>query len=136
MRRDVLRFFKRCAEFLEQDKIAGLPRGLRGIYVLYNKQESKRRRHVYDLKYVGMSSSGIAGRLRSHRRSKRKTGEWSHFSVFEVWDNVTNQEIAELEGLARHLYRFDPTANTLNIQRGYKRLRKVRNNNVENWTKE
>jgi hypothetical protein len=133
MRPDVLRFIKRSAEFLKQDEISKLPRGLRGIYVLYRKQPSKKKRPVFDLRYIGMSTSGIGGRLRSHKRSKRKTGEWTHFSVFQVWDNVTNQEVSELEGLARHLYRFDQTASTLNIQRGYKRLRRVRDNKVSGW---
>jgi len=133
MRPDVLCFIKRSAEFLKQDEISKLPRGLRGIYVLYREQPSKTKRRVFDLRYIGMSTSGIGGRLRSHKRSKRKTGEWTHFSVFQVWDNVTNQEVSELEGLARHLYRFDPTASTLNIQRGYKRLRRVRDNKISSW---
>jgi hypothetical protein len=133
MRPDVLRFIKRSAEFLDRDEISKLPRGLRGIYVLYRKQPSKTKRPVFDLRYIGMSTSGIGGRLRSHKRSKRKTGEWTHFSVFQVWDNVTNQEVSELEGLARHLYRFDETASTLNIQRGYKRLRRVRDNKIGSW---
>jgi hypothetical protein len=134
MRPNVLRFIRRSAEFLEQDDIYKLKRNLRGIYVLYRKQPTpKGRRLIFDVRYIGMSTSGIGGRLRSHKRSKRKTGEWTHFSIFEVWDNVTNEEVAELEGLARHLYRFDQTASTLNIQRGYKRLRHVRDDKVGNW---
>jgi hypothetical protein len=133
MRPDVLRFIRRSAEFLERDKIYELPRRLRGIYVLYKKQKSKTKRPVYDLRYIGMSTSGMGGRLRSHKSSKRKTDEWTHFSIFEVWDNVTNQEVSELEGLARHLYRFDQTASTLNIQRSSKRLRRVRDNKVGLW---
>ena len=42
---------------------------------------------------------GIKGRLRSHVRSKRKGDEWTHFSVFQVWDNVTDQEIAEARAI-------------------------------------
>lgn len=133
MRKNVLRFIRRSAEFLEIDQIRNIPRNLRGIYVLYDKQSGKSRRTIYDLRYIGMSVTGIGGRLRSHRRSKRKTGEWTHFSIFEVWDNVTDAEISELEGLARHLYRFDSTASTLNIQRGYKRLRHVKNNKLADW---
>src|ERR1700722_20197876 len=74
-----------------------------------------------------------SGRLRAHQRSKRKSGGWTHFSVFEVWENVTKEEIEELEGLARHLYRYDSTANTMNLQRGYKKLRTVRENDVRKW---
>jgi hypothetical protein len=75
----------------------------------------------------------MGGRLRSHKKAKRKVDEWTHFSVLEVWDNVTDEEISELEGLARHLYRYDPTASTLNIQRGYKALGKVRKNDFKEW---
>lgn len=133
MRKNVLRFIRRSVEFLPIDKTSDLPRNLRGIYVLYQEQEKVGGRKIYDLRYIGMSVTGIGGRLRSHKRAKRKKDQWSHFSVFEVWDNVTDAEISELEGLARHLYRFDSTASTLNIQRGYKRLRQVRQNDVKSW---
>ena len=133
MRKNVLRFFRRSAEFLEKSKVNGLPHDLRGIYVLYKQQSAKGRRKIYDLQYIGMSVTGIGGRLRSHRRSSRKAEEWTHFSVFEVWDNVTDAEISELEGLARHLYRRDSTASTLNIQRGYKRLRRIKDDDIHNW---
>jgi hypothetical protein len=130
-----LRFIRRAAEFLDIDKISELKNGLRGIYVLY-KSEGSNTKKRFEVQYIGMSRGdrlGVKGRLRSHRRSKRKSGEWTHFSVFEVCDNVTKEEIEELEGLARHLYRYDSTANTMNIQRGYKKLRSVRENKVSEW---
>jgi hypothetical protein len=135
MPQSILRFIRRSAEFLERKSISHLQEGLRGIYVLYdsNVERGKQR---YDVRYIGMSAGkrfGIKGRLRSHIRSKRKGNEWTHFSVFQVLDNVTDQEIAELEGLARHIYRRDPTASTLNIQRGCKKLRRVRDNKITNW---
>lgn len=57
---------------------------------------------------------GIWGRLVGHSRSKRKASVWTHFSAFEVWDNIRDEEAAELDGLLRHIYRDDPEANTLN----------------------
>ncbi|GAF97179.1 unnamed protein product, partial [marine sediment metagenome] len=33
---------------------------------------------------------------------------WTHFSIFEVWENITENEIKELEGLFRQIYRKDP----------------------------
>jgi hypothetical protein len=36
--------------------------------------------------------------------------------VFEVWDNVRDEEVVELEGLFRHNYRRDTRAGRLNIQ--------------------
>ena len=71
--------------------------------------------------YVGMAQrGGIRGRLRSHLRSKKDL--WSHCSVFEVWDNIRDDEVAELEGLFRHLYRHDSAASALNKQRSFKAM--------------
>lgn len=72
--------------------------------------------------YVGMARgerSGVKGRLKSHDASK---SDWTHFSVFEVWDNIYPQQIEELEGLFRHLYRQDAMANKLNRQKSYQPL--------------
>ena len=69
--------------------------------------------------YVGMARgerSGIKGRLRTHMKSKPDL--WTHFSVFQVWDNISAQEVEELEGLFRHIYRYDTQANQLNAQKG------------------
>ncbi len=57
-----------------------------------------------------MAANNIRSRLRSHVRQKGEL--WTHFSVFEVWDNISNDEIAELEGLFHHLYKFDIDALT------------------------
>jgi len=43
-----------------------------------------------------------------------------------VWDNIRDDEIAELEGLFRHIYRFDAHANKLNVARSYRQLVRVR----------
>jgi hypothetical protein len=132
-----LRFIKRSAEFLHREQISRLKNQLRGIYVLYKEATPEQGKDKFDVRYVGMSAGkrfGMKGRLRGHKRSKRKGNEWTHFSVFEVWDNVTDQEIAELEGLARHIFRKDPTVKrTVNIQRGFKKLRDIKDNNIGNW---
>jgi len=79
------------------------------------------------------AKTGVHGRLNSHRRLKE--GEWTHFSVFEVWwDNITEAEVAELEGLFRHIYRKDTKANRLNEQRGFKKLKTVGKVKLENWS--
>ncbi len=123
-----LRLIKRRLEFKSKDQVAQLPPKLRGIYVLY-KQRSAGVHPKYDVLYVGMATAGrrggLRGRLTSHVKSKRKSKEWSHFSAFEVWENIRQEEIAELEGLFRHIYRKDPAANRLNIQRGFKKARKL-----------
>ena len=70
--------------------------------------------------------------LKKHRQSERKCDLWTHFSADEVWDNVSDEEIKELEGLFRHIYRRDSRANDLNIQRTYGKVKKVRQP-LEKW---
>ncbi len=69
----------------------------------------------------------------SHARSKRKGKLWTHFSAFEVWGNIRDEEVAELEGLFRHIYRKDSAASALNIQRGFKKASRVRQNDLKRW---
>jgi len=78
----------------------------------------------YDVVYVGMAAKGgMRARLKLHRRKKR--GHWTHFSLFEVWDNIRDEEIRELEGLFRHIYKFDSQASPLNAARGFKAIRAI-----------
>lgn len=129
-----LRLIKRCAEFIPKENTKSLPRRLRGIYVLC-RHLRRRSKEKYDVLYVGMASAGrrggIRGRLTLHARRKGRL--WTHFSAFEVWDNIRDEEVKELEGLFRHIYRHDSQANTLNIQRGFKKVRKVRENRLSSW---
>jgi hypothetical protein len=74
---------------------------------------------------------GIRRRLLSHYKKKKRS--WTHFSVFKVWDNIRDDEVAEIEGLFRHILRYDPQANSLNIQKGFRKLRKLRRNNLQSW---
>lgn len=133
-----LRLIKRVAEFRPKDELKYLPRMLRGIYVLYRVRRV-RGREKFDVQYVGMAAAGrrrgLRGRLSSHAKSERKRDLWTHFSVYEVWENIRDDEVAELEGLFRHIYRKDSRANTLNIQRGYKKVRQARKNNLKLWVR-
>jgi hypothetical protein len=113
--------FKNSFEFKEISEIEKIPKGIRGIYILYKAEGQKAKNVVY----VGMARGekyGARSRLKSHKKSEKKKNLWTHFSVFEVWDNISAQEVAELEGLFRHIYRLDTTANILNIQREHKPL--------------
>lgn len=119
-----LRFIKRCDELCTPEQIRYIPHNTRGIYALLCHQK---RSDKYDVVYIGMArgkSAGIASRLRSHLRKKR--GLWTHFSIYEVWDNITESEIAELEGLFRHIYRKDTNANLVNQQRSFKKLKRAK----------
>lgn len=117
--------FKRSIEFLPRSEINSLPGLIRGIYVLYLEVPRKGLKSKMDVVYVGMArgdNSGAKGRLRRHKQTK---ADWTHCSVFEVWDNIYPKQIEELEGLFRHLYRQDSVANKLNKQKAYAPLTKL-----------
>jgi len=129
-----LRLIKRCAEFIENKRqyISLIPPNTRGIYTLlkHNRKTGK-----YNVVYVGMAGGegkgGVRSRLKTHRRRKGKL--WDYFSVFEVWDNIREEEIRELEGILRHIYRLDTRANSLAKQKSFKKLTKVKNDNLKQW---
>jgi hypothetical protein len=123
-------FVKKCAQWQAKDSYKLLPRGIRGIYALLNRKEGS---NVYNVVYIGMAagSGGIRSRLRRHFNSKRK--EWTHFSLFEVWDNIREETVDELEGLFREIYRKDERANLFNLQRRFKKLRLTRRKKCTNW---
>lgn len=127
-----LRLIKRCAEFRPRDEVNLVPLNTRGIYVLLGEKQGGK----FEVVYVGMAggqNAGARGRMMSHSRSKTKGKLWTHFSLFEVWDNITQAEVAELEGLFRHIYRKDSRANRINKQRSFKKLKKVKFNKLKNW---
>jgi hypothetical protein len=136
MTESALRLIKRVAEFKPKEELKLLPRMLRGVYVLYMKR-NVHGREKFDVQYVGMATAGkrrgLRGRLESHAKSKRKGKLWTHFSIYQVWENIRSEEVAELEGLFRHIYRKDSRASALNIQRGFKQVRRVRQNNLKAW---
>jgi len=127
-----LRLIKRCAEFLGQRQVRKVPADARGIYTLLKYRPKLK---TYDVVYVGMAgrstNGGIVRRLKKH--AKQKPRLWTHFSIFEVWDNIREEEIRELEGILRHIYRWDTRAHNINQQRSFKRLTAVRNDNLELW---
>ena len=78
----------------------------------------------------------MRARLRAHANSKRKRKLWTHFSAFEVWPNITQAEITELEGLFREIYRKDKRANALNRQKRHKNIQAVRVRDLEKLASE
>ena len=81
-------------------------------------------------------TSGMYSRFHNHVKSKRL--RWTHFTVFEVHDNITHDEIAELEGLFRHMYRKDSRANKYNRQLCHKPFHspkvKVSEKRLKKWS--
>ena len=128
-----LRLIKRFVEFRPREEVTEVPRNTRGIYALLKYRP---KLQMYDVVYVGMAGgakAGIRGRLRAHAKSPRQRAFWTHFSVFEVWENITENEIKELEGLFRQIYRKDPRANKLNKQKQFKKLTRVRSKKLTAW---
>ncbi|AQT68788.1 hypothetical protein STSP2_01961 [Anaerohalosphaera lusitana] len=120
-----LRLVKNCVEYMPQAEIDRIPPRTRGIYVLYKHDPQSK---MYDVVYIGMAGgenkASIRGRLRRHR--SKKGDEWTHCSVFEVWDNIREEEVRELEGILRHIFRKDQQANKLNQQKAFMKLKHVR----------
>jgi len=115
-----LRLIQFQRELVSQKNIDELPKALRGIYVLYRTVPNDTTHPYRNVVYVGMSANGIKGRLRMHK--KKKENEWDCCSVFAVWPNVRVDEIRELEGILRHIFRWDSDAQKLNTQGAYLRL--------------
>ena len=132
-----LRFIKQCAEYLTRDNIKYIPKNTRGIYTLSYKHKKS---NEYEIVYVGMSRgkrAGIRSRITKHADSKKKNIDpkksCTHFSIYEVWDNISEIEVQEIEGLLRHLYRKSALSNPLNMQRRFVKLSKVKNDNLTHW---
>lgn len=119
-----LRTIKRWRRYMPQEKLATVPRRTRGFYVLYEKDVETR----YEVRYIGIAGSGpkggsIRSRLRSHKRHKKG---WTHFSFFEVHDNVSGEEIREIEALLLQIFRHDPRIQLSNLQTGSRKFRQAR----------
>jgi hypothetical protein len=120
-----LKIIKQFVEFEPRQRVTAVPNHRRGLYVLYNHVGGKH----YDVVYVGKGLDGIKVRLNSH---KSGTKQWTHFSAFEVQDAITDDDIKELEGLFRHVYRRDRNAAKSNKQRSFGRLLRV-HKELEDW---
>ncbi|HEX7686111.1 MAG TPA: GIY-YIG nuclease family protein [Burkholderiaceae bacterium] len=120
MREATSLLFKSFHEFVPLESLHTLPKRMRGIYALYCEDSPGDR----NLVYVGMTDSGALGRLVKHAEQKRE--RWTHCSVFEVWDNITLEQIKELEAWLLQMLRKDASANALNAQKGSKRFAALR----------
>ena len=70
-----------------------------------------------------MKGGGIRSRLKRHNRKKQ---DWTHFSFFEVHDNVSGDEIRELEALLPQIFRNDPRMDLSNVQTGSRKFTALR----------
>lgn len=115
-----LRLIKRCRLYVPRDE-RKIPHITRGIYVLYCKKPRRGKEKVFEVFYIGVggvskkAKSGIGARIKSHRKTKE---EWTHYSFFEVHDNVSREEILELEGLFLRIFRHDHRVKLDNVLLG------------------
>jgi hypothetical protein len=132
-----LRIVKRCRFYLARGEWKKIPHVTRGIYVLYKKKPQRGNEKTYEVFYIGAAGvskngkSGIRGRIKNHDKTK-KAG-WTHYSFFEVHDNVSHEEILELEGLFLHIFGHDPRVKLDNVQRGSTILRALSKDSAPAW---
>jgi len=125
-----LRLVKRSAQWLKKEDRKLIPKGVRGIYALHKERYTFHKKgprvKKFDVVYIGMTTtgSGLRARLDRHARSTKK--DWTHFSMFVVWENIRDEEIGEMEGLFREIYRKDKRANKFNKQGKFKKIQNVR----------
>jgi hypothetical protein len=117
----VLRFIKRWKRYLPRADRNTVEKGTRGIYVLYRNATDK----SHEVVYIGVAGLGkiVAGGIRNRlRRHHKRIKNWTHFSFFEVHDNVTREEIREFEALLLGIFRHDPRVQLANKHKGSKKL--------------
>lgn len=120
-----LRTIKRWLRYELRGSWKLVPKGTRGLYVLYRK----RRGELYEVSYIGVAGlgptggGGIRSRLKSHDLRKP---DWTHFSLFEVHDNIDRDEIREIEALLLGIFRHDPRIQLSNKQTGSRKLYELR----------
>lgn len=135
------RFIKKWGGPFPRENIGDISqRNTRGIYALQKKiQKSRNRPAKYNVVYIGMAygpnRGSIYTRLRRHNKGKEGKDEWTHFSVFEVYDNILAEEIKEFEAIIRALYAEDRYANGLNRQKYSTKLKGARIKKLSDWKK-
>ncbi len=128
MAQSELRLLKQAAIHWPKTEVNRIPDYTRGVYFLYNQNSI----HM-NVVYVGIArgkNTGVKGRIKTHSRNKKN---WTHFSVYEVHDNVTAAEIQEIEALFLTAYAKDEHANSLNVQRGNRKLKNIRETTNKAW---
>src|SRR5436305_14317502 len=68
-------------------------------------------------------AAAIRSRIRTHVRRKRG---WTHFSFFEVHDNISAEEIRELEALLLQIFRHDSRIGLTSVEKGYHKFYEAR----------
>jgi len=124
-RQSILRLIKRWRRYQVRGDWKPVPGRTRGLYVLYRNEPSNQHQVIY-IGVAGLGRGGtgsIRSRLKRHHQKKKR---WTHYSVFEVHDNITREEIRELEALFLAIFRHDRRIDLTNKQKGSKSFSKLR----------
>jgi hypothetical protein len=123
-KQSALRIVKRWKRYEPRENYRDVPAMTRGFYVLY---ENHKAGNEYEVRYIGIGGLGgksaIASRIKSHHRRKP---DWTHFSYFEVHDNISAGEIREMEQLLLAIFADDSRIRLTNIQKGSRNFREAR----------
>ncbi len=128
MEQSLLKIVKRWRRYELRGNWSGILPKTRGFYVLYKKRP-KAAEEKFDVVYIGVAGlgkgvrRGIKGRLKRHHNKKEG---WTHYSFFEVHDNVTREDIREIESLLLSIFRHDSRVRLQNIQKSSRILYKLR----------
>ena len=123
-KQSLLRLIKRWRRYERRGDWRFLLPITRGVYVLHRKNGQG-----YEVVYIGVAGvskapkSGIGGRLRNHDKNRK---DWTHYSFFEVHDNISREEILELESLLLAIFRHDSRIVLKNKQKDSGKLQKLR----------
>jgi hypothetical protein len=122
-KQSLLRIVKRWKQYEPRERYLTVPPMTRGFYVLY-KQGLQGQ---YKVHYIGIGGLGdksaIGGRIKSHQKRK---SEWTHFSYFEVHDNIGADEIREMEQLLLAIFADDSRIALTNIRKGSRNFKEAR----------
>ena len=120
-KQSLLRLIKRWKQYEPREKRTDVPKGTRGVYVLYREN-----REVVYIGVAGLGRTGGGAIINRLKRHNQKTKDWKYFSFFEVHDNVTSDEIREIESLLLGIFQDDQRIDLANKQKGSKKLRLLR----------
>jgi hypothetical protein len=132
-----LRLIKNCHLYQERGTCRvrdHIPHVTRGLYVLYKQGHQKNGKKTFEVTYIGVggvqskeAKTGVGGRIRTHdkRAREKKIKDWTHYSYFEVHNNISREEIRQLESLLLTIFKHDERISLDNIQHGGSALRKL-----------
>lgn len=125
-KQSLFRLIKRWKQYEPKDNRTKVLKLTRGIYILYQKISE----NAYEVVYIGVAGLGKTGGGAINNRLKRhnqRIKTWTHFSYFEVHDNVASEDIREIEALLLGIFQHDSRITLANKQKGSTKLRLLKN---------